>query len=65
MSEQENKKGREFTIDGVTLNARTYRTAVRRVRGFKRGELNLDGSTILAKDRKPPGRPLRKKKQKK
>ena len=51
---------REFTIDGVTLTARNYRTAVRRVRGYKRGEFNLDGSTILAERRNPPGTPLKK-----
>lgn len=52
---------RSYTIDGVTLDAKRYRTAVRRVKGFKRGELNLDGSTILAIKRNPPGQPLRKK----
>lgn len=54
-----NKRG--FTIDGVTVNARCYRTAVRRVRGFQRGEFDIDGRTILALKRTPPGRPLRKK----
>lgn len=53
---------REYRIDGVILEAKRYRTAVRRVRGYKRGELNLDGSTILAIKRNPPGQPLRKKK---
>lgn len=55
-------KKKSYTIDGVTLNANHYRTAVRRVRGYKRGELNLDGSTILANKRTPLGRSLRKKK---
>ena len=52
---------KSYTIDGVTLDAKSYRTATRRVRGYKRGELNLDGSTILALKRTPPGQPLRKK----
>lgn len=56
-------KKREYTIDDVTLEAYTYRTAVRRVRGFQRGELNLDGSTILAIKRDPPGQPLKKRKK--
>jgi hypothetical protein len=55
---------RSYTIDDVTLTARRYRTAVRRVRGFKRGELDIDGKTILASKRTPPGRSLRKKEQK-
>lgn len=54
-------KNRQFTIQNVVVTARRYRTAVRRVRGFLRGELTIEGQTILAKDRKPPGTPLRKK----
>ena len=50
---------RPYTIDGVTLSAKSYRTAVRRVRGFRRGELTLEGQTILASKRTPPGRSLR------
>ncbi len=53
---------RKFTIDDVTLEAKSFRTAVRRVRGYKRGELKLDGSTILAIKRNPPGQPLKAKK---
>lgn len=37
---------RKFTIDDVTLEAKSYRTAVRRVRGYQRGELTLEGKTI-------------------
>ncbi len=55
------KDKRPFTIDGVTLDARCYRTAVRRVRGFQRGELTIEGRTILASKRTPPGHSLRKK----
>jgi len=51
----------QYTIDNVTVSARNFRTAVRRVRGFKRGELTIEGATILAKDRTPPGTPMRKK----
>lgn len=52
---------RDFTINGVTVNVRSYRTAVRRVRGYQRGEFDIHGATIPAKDRKPPGTPMRKK----
>lgn len=52
---------RSYTIDNVTLTARRYRTAVRRVKGFKRGELDINGKTILAIKRNPPGQPLKKK----
>lgn len=38
---------RKFTIDDVTLEAKSYRTAVRRYRGYQRGELTLEGKTIL------------------
>lgn len=51
---------RQYSIDGVTITAKTWRTAVRRVRGYQRGELDLNGKTILASKRKPPGRSLRK-----
>lgn len=54
-------KTREYRIDGVTLTAKSWRTAVRRVKGYQRGELELDGKTILASKRTPPGRSLRKK----
>lgn len=55
---------RDFTIDGVTVKARKYRTAVRRVRGYKRGEFDITGATIPAKDRTPPGTSMRKRKKK-
>jgi hypothetical protein len=55
---------RDFTIDGVTVQASKWRTAVRRVRGYIRGEFDINGKTILAKDRTPPGTPMRKKKRK-
>ena len=45
-------KTRSFTIQNVTVTARRFRTAVRRVRGFLRGELTIEGQTILPKDRK-------------
>lgn len=54
-------KTREYKIDGVTLTAKSWRTAVRRVKGYQRGELDLSGKTILASKRTPPGRSLRKK----
>ena len=53
----------EYTIDEVKVRARNYRTAMRRVRGYQRGELDIDGRTILASKRKPPGRPMRKRKK--
>lgn len=37
---------RQFHIDDVALQAKSYRTAVRRVRGYQRGELTLAGLTI-------------------
>lgn len=37
---------REFTIQGVTVVAHRYRTAVRRVRGFLRGEMDINGKNI-------------------
>ena len=46
------KKTRQFTIQNISVVARRYRTAVRRVRGFLRGELTIDGQTIPPKDRK-------------
>ena len=54
----------KFTLDGKTADivARNRRTAQRRFRGLLRGELTIDGKTILAKDRKPKGSPMRKKK---
>ena len=42
----------------ITIEARNQRTADRRFRGLLRGELDLDGKTILAKKRKPPGRSM-------
>ena len=54
---------KQYIIDDVTIEAKSYRTAVRRVRGYQRGELNLDGSTILAIKRTPPGTPLKEKKK--
>lgn len=54
---------REYIIDNVTVTARNLRTARRRVRGYQRGELNQDGSTILAERRNPPGKPLAKRKK--
>ncbi len=56
-------KKQQYTIDNITVEAKSYRTAVRRVRGYQRGELNLDGSTILAIKRMPPGTPLKEKKK--
>ena len=53
-----------YTIDDVTVEAKSRRTANRRVRGFKRGELDINGKTILAIKRTPPGQPLRKKAKK-
>ena len=50
----------KYTIDDVTLFARNYRTAKRRVRGYLRGELDSEGRTILATKRKPPGHSLKK-----
>ncbi len=50
-----------YKFDIETISAPNYRTAVRRYRGFKRGELDIHGKTIRAKDRKPPGQPMRKK----
>ncbi len=51
---------RKFTIDDVTLEAKSYRTAVRRVRGYQRGELTLEGKTIrLLKRDTIAGRALR------
>ena len=47
-----NKKTRQFTIQNVTVTARRFRTAVRRVRGFLRGELTIDGRTIPVSERK-------------
>jgi hypothetical protein len=41
------KKTRSFTVQNVTVTARRYRTAVRRVRGFLRGELTIEGQTIF------------------
>lgn len=56
---------KDYTINEVTVTARNYRTAVRRVRGYQRGEFDIDGKTILASKRTPPGTPMRKKKRKK
>jgi len=50
----------QYTISNVTVSAKSYRTAVRRVRGYQRGEFTIDGQTILAKDRTPPGTSMRK-----
>tara|TARA_R110002096_G_scaffold322432_2_gene516484 strand:- start:83 stop:256 length:174 start_codon:yes stop_codon:yes gene_type:complete len=47
-------------IGGVSVTARSFRTYQRRLSGFERGELTVDGQTILAKDRTPPGTPMRK-----
>jgi hypothetical protein len=52
----------DYTINGKVFRARNLRTAQRRARGYARGELDLDGKTIKAKDRKPPGQPMRKRK---
>jgi hypothetical protein len=41
-----------------TITARNHRTAQRRFRGFIRGELTIEGRTILASKRKPPGRSM-------
>ncbi len=46
----------------ITIEARNRRTAERRLRGLLRGELDAKGKTILAKKRKPPGTPMRKRK---
>lgn len=42
----------------IIIEARNQRTADRRIRGFIRGELDIDGKTILAKKRKPSGRSM-------
>jgi hypothetical protein len=44
--------------DNINITARCRRTANRRFRGLLRGELDLDGKTILAKKRKPLGRSM-------
>lgn len=49
-----------YKFDDVTITARNARTAQRRYRGLQRGELTITGQTILAKDRKPKGRSMRK-----
>lgn len=54
---------REYRIGDVTLTARSYRTAVRRVAGFLRGEFDIEGRTILASKRTPPGQSMKKKKK--
>ena len=41
-----------------TLTARNRRAAIRRMRGFIRGELTIGGQTILASKRKPKGRSM-------
>ena len=53
-------KLKPYKFDATTITARNYRTAVRRLRGFERGEMDINGKTIRAKDRKPPGSPMRK-----
>ena len=57
-------KKREFKIGDVTLMATNYRTAVRRMMGFERGEFDIEGRTILASKRTPPGQSMKKKKKK-
>lgn len=54
---------KQYTVSNVTVSAKSYRTAVRRVSGYQRGELTIDGQTILAKDREPAGTPMRKRKK--
>lgn len=49
-----------YKFDRVTIIARNVRTANRRHKGFLRGELDVNGKTILANRRKPKGRPMRK-----
>jgi len=49
-----------YNIGGVLVPIRSFRTYQRRLRGYERGELTVDGQTILAKDRTPPGTPMRK-----
>lgn len=51
---------KSYMIGGVSVTARSFRTYTRRLNGFERGELTADGQTILAKDRTPPGTPMRK-----
>lgn len=41
-----------------TITARNWQSARRRFRGFLRGELTIEGRTILASKRKPPGRSM-------
>jgi hypothetical protein len=41
-----------------TITARNRNTATRRFHGFVRGELTIEGKTILASKRKPPGRSM-------
>lgn len=50
-----------YKFDNTSITARNTRTAQRRYVGFKRGELTIEGKTILAKDRKPKGHSMRKK----
>ena len=51
---------REYRIGDLTIIARSRRTAERRARGFSRGEMDIDGKTVLAEERTPPGRKLKK-----
>lgn len=52
---------KDYQIGDLTITARNRRTAGRRARGFLRGETDVDGKTILAEKRTPPGRKLRMK----
>jgi hypothetical protein len=49
------KAGRADSAGQITIWAHNYFAAVRRVRGYMRGELDIEGRTILAEDRDPPG----------
>ena len=49
---------KDYQIGDLTVTARNRRTAERRARGFLRGEMDVDGKTILAEKRTPPGQKL-------
>jgi hypothetical protein len=47
----------------ISIDARNARTSQRRFRGFVRGELTIEGQTILASKRTPKGHSMRKRKE--
>lgn len=48
---RDEKNRKAYEINGQTIWARTRRTAERRWRGWKRGELDIDGRTIRKGER--------------